>query len=117
MFPGYAFVLIALQWHAARWCPGVAGLIMAGDGPARVPDDMIAEIRAREVAGLVELPKPPALKRGDQVRVTHGVFGGHLALYVGQTAHQRVEVLLRLLGGQHRTVLPANAIEPVELVP
>ena len=23
LFPGYAFVLIQLQWHAARWCPGV----------------------------------------------------------------------------------------------
>jgi hypothetical protein len=22
LFPAYCFVLIALQWHAARWCPG-----------------------------------------------------------------------------------------------
>jgi Transcription termination factor nusG len=24
LFPGYAFVLIEQQWHAARWSPGVA---------------------------------------------------------------------------------------------
>jgi hypothetical protein len=23
LFPGYAFVWIELQWHAARWAPGV----------------------------------------------------------------------------------------------
>jgi hypothetical protein len=26
LFPGYAFVAIELQWHAARWCPGVVRL-------------------------------------------------------------------------------------------
>jgi len=33
LFPGYAFVLIQLQWHAARWAPGTLGLIMDGVGP------------------------------------------------------------------------------------
>jgi transcription antitermination factor NusG len=62
LFPGYCFVLITLQWHAARWCPGVVTLIMAGDGcPARVPDRVITEIRSRERNGLIELPKPPRM--------------------------------------------------------
>jgi transcriptional antiterminator RfaH len=113
LFPGYCFVWIELQWHAARWSPGVVSLIMGGDGPARVPDHVIAEIRSRERDGLIELPKPPALKPGDRVRITAGAFGGHLALYQGQTAHERVAVPLRMLGGQHRAVLPANAIEPI----
>ena len=30
LFPGYAFVLIQLQWHTARWAPGTLGLIIAG---------------------------------------------------------------------------------------
>ena len=42
---------------------------------------------------------------------------GHLALYEGQTAHERVAVLLQLLGGIQRTELPANAIERLEVVP
>jgi hypothetical protein len=40
LFPGYAFVLIVLQWHAARFAPGVIGLIMDGERPARVPDSV-----------------------------------------------------------------------------
>jgi hypothetical protein len=41
----------------------------------------------------------------------------HLALYEGQTAHERVAVLLQLLGGIQRTELPAEAIEPLEVAP
>src|SRR5262245_47015726 len=51
LFPGYAFVEIELQWHTARWCPGVLDLIMDGIRPARVPDSVIAEIKARERGG------------------------------------------------------------------
>jgi transcriptional antiterminator RfaH len=111
LFPGYAFVLIVLQWHRARWAPGVASLILAGDGPARVPDDVIAELHARERDGLIELAKPPRFRRGDRVRIISGPFRERLALYQGQTAHERVAVLLQLLGGIQRTELPADAIE------
>jgi transcriptional antiterminator RfaH len=117
LFPGYCFVVIELQWHAARWAPGMLGLIMAGDGPARVPDAVIAELRSRERDGLIELPKPPRLKRGDRVRIIAGAFRERLALYDGQTSQERVAVLLQLLGGQHRTVLPASAIEAAEARP
>jgi transcriptional antiterminator RfaH len=73
LFPGYAFV-VTLQWHGARWCPGVLSLIMAGDGPARVPDAVIAELRSRERDGLIELPKPRGLEPGDRVRIISGPF-------------------------------------------
>jgi transcriptional antiterminator RfaH len=116
LFSGYCFVWIELQWHAARWSPGTCGLIMAGSGPAHVPDAVIAEIRARERGGLIELPKAPAHRPGDQVRITSGPFAQHLALYEGQSAHERVEVLLQFLGSRQRTELPANAIEPVGAV-
>jgi transcriptional antiterminator RfaH len=92
-----------------RW-----GLIMAGDAPARVSDAVIAELRGRERDGLIELPKAPGLKPGDHVRIIAGPFSEHLALYEGQTSHERVAVLLQFLGGRHRTELPANAIESKE---
>jgi transcriptional antiterminator RfaH len=117
LFPGYCFVWIELQWHAARWSPGTLGLIMNGAGPAHVPNRVIDEIRSRERGGLVELPKAPELKPGDRVRITAGPFAQHLALYQGQTAHERVAVLLQMLGGAHRAVLPASAIEPMEARP
>ena len=63
------FVWIELQWHTARWAPGVFGLIMDGIMPARVPEAVITEIRKREVGGLIELERK-GIRRGDRVRVT-----------------------------------------------
>jgi transcriptional antiterminator RfaH len=110
LFPGYAFVSIELQWHAARWSPGVVRLILDGDHPARVPDAVIAELRRREVNGLVVLPKAPWLKPGDKVQITHGPFNMHLAIFQGMRSRQRVEVLLTVLGSQQRITLPRKDI-------
>jgi transcriptional antiterminator RfaH len=101
LFPGYAFVAIELQWHAARWCPGVIRLVMDGLLPAKVPDAVIEEIRSRERNGAIELPKR-RLQYGDRVRILAGPFRGHLAIYAGMSAHERVAVLLQILGGQRR---------------
>ena len=111
LFLGYAFVLIQLQWHTARWAPGTLGLIMVG--PAKVPDGVIDEIRRREVGGLIELAPPPALRRGARVRILHGPFTGHLAIFADMRPRQRVEILLQLLGGEQRVDLPKADIEAV----
>ena len=112
LFPCYAFVLIELQWHAARWTPGIFGLIMDGAGPAKVPDGVIAEVRLREVNGLIELPEPP-LRRGARVRILRGPFTGHLAIFADMKPRQRVEILLQLLGGEQRVTLAKKDIEVV----
>jgi transcription antitermination factor NusG len=62
---------------------------------------------------LVILPERSTLKPGDQVRVLAGPLQGQLGLYAGQRPHERVLVLLALLGGQ-RVELAREAIEAVE---
>jgi transcriptional antiterminator RfaH len=114
LFPSYLFVLITAGWWNARWCPGVVKLLANGDAPMPVPDVLIAELHARERGGLVELlPPPGALRPGDRVRVTAGPFTGQLGLYAGMRAHERVLVLLAILGGQVRTELAKDAVEQV----
>jgi transcriptional antiterminator RfaH len=100
------------QWHAARWCPGVVRLVMDGLQPAKVPDVVIEEIRARERNGAVELPRQ-ALRHGDRVKILAGPFRGHLAIYAGMSAHERVAVLLQILGGQQRVTLAQRDIEAI----
>jgi transcriptional antiterminator RfaH len=112
LFPGYCFVSIALQWHAARWCPGVARLVMDGLQPAKVPDAVIDEIRGRERNGAVELPKR-RLQYGDRVKILAGPFRGHLAMYAGMSASERVAVLLQILGGQQRATLAQRDVEAI----
>jgi transcription antitermination factor NusG len=114
LFPGYCFILIQLQWHSARWAPGVATVILNGASPAMVPDTVIAEIRSREVDGLINLPKllpASGLRSGAQVRILAGPFRGFVATLVGLRPRQRVEVLLALLGGRQRVTLPRGGIE------
>jgi transcription antitermination factor NusG len=79
LFPGYAFLRIALQWYSARWAPGTMGLIMDGIGPAKVADRIIEGIWSRERDGLIDLPKPPPLRRGARVMILRGPFTGHPA--------------------------------------
>ena len=85
-------------------------LVLDGDRPAKVPDKVIAELKGREHNGLVELPADPGFRRGDQVRITRGVFSGQLALFERQRPHERVAVLLQLLG---RVELPKGDVAAV----
>jgi transcriptional antiterminator RfaH len=111
LFPGYLFVLIELQWHTARWCPGVVRIVLNGGTPAAVPGAVIADLKARETGGLIDLPQPPKFRPGDRLRVIHGPFAGHVGLYAGMKPRERVEVLLAILGAAQRVTLAADSVE------
>jgi transcriptional antiterminator RfaH len=114
LFPGYLFVWVVRGWWDARWSAGVRRLIMDGEQPARVPDAVIAEIRSRERNGFVELPRPHGLEPGMRVRVISGLLHDQIGLLGALRPHERVLVLLQLLGGQQRVELARNAVEAIE---
>src|SRR5262249_1609527 len=115
LFPGYLFVWVVRGWWDARWAAGVRRLVMDGEQPGRVPDAVISEIRSRERNGFVELPKPRGgLTPGMKVRVISGLLHDQIGLLGALRAHERVLVLLNLLGGQQRVELARSAIEAVE---
>jgi transcriptional antiterminator RfaH len=97
LFPRYLFVWIVDQWHALLGTFGVSKILMNGDVPSRLPDKWINGMRARELDGLITLPKD-RFKIGEQVRVTGGLFEGHFGLYQGMTSRQREVILLGTLG-------------------
>ena len=74
---------------------------MDGTTPAKVPDPMIAEIRSRECKGAVWLAS----------KLRPGQIGCVLAIYAGMSGRDRVAVLLRLLGGEHRTLMHSFDVE------
>jgi hypothetical protein len=105
------------QYQRTRHKEGVFQII----GPTKrsiekgVADGIVAAIRSHERNGLVELPKPPRLKRGDRVQIVQGTVPRAPRALRRQTSPERVAVLLQLLGGQQRAELPADAIEPLEV--
>jgi transcriptional antiterminator RfaH len=111
LFPCYGFVSVTNGWHSARWTIGVAALIMRGDRPAEVADEVIEGLRLRERAGVVVLPDRAApFKVGDRVRVTAGAMCGLEGLVAGMRSHERIAVLLQALG---RVELPREAVEVI----
>src|SRR5215813_2435834 len=113
LFPGYLFVWVVRGWWDARWSAGVRRLVMDGEQPAHVPDAVISEIRSRERNGLVELPKPRGLAPGTRVRVISGPLSEKIGMLAVLRPHERVIILLNLLGGDQRVDLAMNAIEAV----
>ena len=87
---------------------------MDGEVPARVPDAVIAEIKLRERNGFVELPRPRGLAPGMRVKVLQGPLQAQIGLLAALRPHERVLVLLNLLGGHQRVELARNAIEVIE---
>jgi transcription antitermination factor NusG len=87
---------------------------MDGLHPARVPDTVIEEIRARERNGAIELPRRQ-LRAGDRVRILAGPFCGQLAIYAGMSGLERVTVLLQILGSATRVTLPRSDIEALDV--
>jgi len=106
LFPTYLFVRIRDGWVSLHYSVGVTQVLMSGECPSRLPDNVVAELKSREIHGLVQLP--PALKVGDRVLITRGIFAGYTGLYQGQSPRARARVLLGLLG---RIELPTDQIQ------
>jgi transcription antitermination factor NusG len=117
LFAGYAFVLIVAHWYDAAYAPGVIGLVGGNGGPSHVPDGVIAALRRREGPdGLVVLPtkrKANGFRRGERLHIVRGALQGLDGLYQGQAPHERVRVLLSLLGAPRVIELAADDVRRI----
>ena len=93
-------------------------MMFTGDKPARVQDNEIAALRAREDAnGFVVLPPPERFRRGQMVRIEAergrdaGAFNFFTGLYDGMDEQQRECVLLNMLGRKVRVTVPARDLQ------
>lgn len=113
LFPSYLFVRIVDQFYPIRRTPFIVRLLMSGDKPAELKEEIMAGLRARVVRGFVKLPLPAPLKPGQKVKIVAGSFNGLVGLYQGQSTRDRERVLLELLGQIVPVELPAKDITPV----
>jgi transcriptional antiterminator RfaH len=115
MFPRYLFVHLSDEtdnWGPIRSTIGVANLVRFGMRAARVPDNLIGMMHARDEEG-VQILTAPEFKAGDQVRIVEGVLAGYEAIFQARTGKERVVLLLQL--AQDRTAriqVNENDIEP-----
>src|SRR4030095_14508476 len=111
LFPAYLFVKPQERWYPVLWTPHVVRLLMSGERPAHLADDVIQAIRKREIGGFVRLPKySKMLIKGQNVLIAKGSFAGRIAIYDGMNSRERARVLLELLGRQVTIELPQTDI-------
>jgi transcriptional antiterminator RfaH len=114
LFPRYMFVAIdmaAQRWRSVQSTVGVSRLVTNGDSPAVVPEGVVRALRAREDAkGFVKMDARPAFAPGDKVRVLAGAFTDNAGLFNGVTDHDRISILLDMLGRKVRVLLDADLV-------
>jgi transcriptional antiterminator RfaH len=77
-----------------------------------VAADIVATLRAQALGRREQIERAVALLRaGDPVRVTEGPFAELIGRLLGIADHERVFVLLELLGRNVRAEVPALAVE------
>lgn len=108
VFGGYIFFSTGTAqaaWRPVRMTPGVSQIIGFGqNGPARVPNEIIAGLMQRcDASGRLQPDQDFAI--GDKVRITSGPFADFVSEIERIDEKQRIHVLLDLLGGHTRVAL------------
>lgn len=115
LFPGYVFCsfnLLDHRWPQINATLGVKRLIYSGNAPAKVPTDLVTEIRARcDIDGCL-LPAED-WKKGDKVKVTLGPFTDFPAEILQVEANKRVWVLLEIMGSLQKVRMESSRIRAV----
>ncbi|MBC8011571.1 MAG: hypothetical protein H7067_15915 [Burkholderiales bacterium] len=115
LFPGYLFARFDYPDQVRRVVSttGVLGLVTFGGPPSRLADATIAHLRlhAGADAPLAAATISPVFEQGDWVRIAAGCFrGSEGRVRELEPAHDRVCVLLNLLGHEVEISLPADQL-------
>jgi transcriptional antiterminator RfaH len=114
LFPRYMFVAVDVatqRWRSIQSTFGVSRLVTNGDEPAAVPEGVVQALKARENdEGLINMDARPAFVLGDKVRVLAGAFMNNAGLFNGIADHDRVSILLDMLGRKVRVLLDADMV-------
>lgn len=116
LFPRYLFVGVDVghqRWRSINGTVGVSWLVCQGDRPAAIDASVIEAIAGREDEdGLIKLSPLRSFRPGEPVRIIGGVFTDQLGLYEGMADHDRVRILLDLLGRKVRVLIETDVVAP-----
>lgn len=115
LFPGYLFIEVgqnAPAWRSLNATYGVAQAVCLEPGrPVRIPDTIIAALRAASSKDGEYMGDPDPFLPGDSVRVVAGPFANVLACVEAAPERDRVFVLLDMMGRDVRATLQPGDLE------
>ena len=115
LFPRYLFIRLGTGLESQSWAPirstvGVSRLVTFGQTPAKIHDELIAQLQVKTDSTEVQLRH---FEPGEQVVVTEGPFVGVEAIYQMADAEGRVMVLLNILSKQVKMAVSPASIRKV----
>lgn len=120
LFPRYLFVREFpmddhLSWYLIRKTEGIQSVLLINGAPAKVPGEVIVDLRAAQTNGLWDnrMPKKGSIRAGQTVRIIDGPFAGHMALVKACVSEKTANVLMNLFGGERQARVPIDAIRAV----
>lgn len=113
LFPRYLFIRLDTGDSAKSWSPirstrGVSKLVSFGNQPAKVSDELVDLIRARETSG--EIAEKRLFNPGESIRVVDGPFAGIEGIFQSIDGTQRVMILIELMSKPVRMAVSPTSI-------
>jgi len=116
-FPGYAFIRFQHpeQYKTVKYTRGVKGIVGHDAGPVPIEDEVLAQIRAREVEGYIEFAKYGlAPEVGDEIEVAGGPLKGLRGIFKKELSGQdRVLILLQYVSYQGQLLIEREKLKKV----
>lgn len=104
MFGQYLFVEVyGGNFPDVRAIDGMRGYISSAEGPIRISDEIIEDLKTLETRGLFDFTRAKnkitlSFEPGETVRVLAGPFSGFIGQVLAKRGKRRVQVLLSLFG-------------------
>jgi transcriptional antiterminator RfaH len=114
-FPGYGFLVFEFpdQYQMVKYTRGVKRVVGNKGGPIPIPDKVVRELKAREIAGLIELEKHgTAPELGDEIEVAEGPLKGLRGIFQKEIDDkERVLILLSYVSYQGQLLIEKRKLK------
>jgi transcriptional antiterminator RfaH len=115
MFPRYLFINLddlADNWLPIRSTFGVTCMVRFRDTIPIVPDALVEGLLARQTEHGYHLGRVAEPKVGERVRILDGAMAGLEGILAAHSGHERVQLLLNMLGREVQVEIDRHWIEP-----
>ena len=117
-FSGYGFIHFEYpaQYRLVKYTRGVKMVIGNREGPIPVPEEIIQQIKEREVDGYIELEKYGEIPEiGDEIEIMEGPMKGLRGVFRKEmTDKERVVILLNYISYQGQLIIEKKKVKKVK---
>lgn len=116
-FPCYSFIYFdyPAQYRLVRYTRGVKKVVGNSEGPIPISDELIRNIKSREVNGLIELEKyGQSPEINDEIEIMEGPFKGFRGIFQKELSDsERVMILLNYVSYQGQIIIEKKKLKKV----